>query len=156
MEQQTTLDQLCQVLTQTGEVLKALTQMEQKKANAASEKQHHLMDGFLKEEQALILKLRGLEQHRTKLMNSLGFSGLRFRQILEQAEPELHDRLFPYFTMLTEEAAHLTQAKEAADRIIKLRLREIEAITASSQGVNYKSSGGVTQKSPSHFKDIYV
>lgn len=156
MEQQAALDQFCQVLTQTGDVLKALTQMEQKKANAASEKQHQLMDGFLKEEQALILKLRGLEQRRIKLMDGLGFQGLRFRQILEQASPELQELLSPYFTMLTEEAAQLTQAKEAADRIIKVRLREIESITASGQGMNYESDGGITQKFPSHFKDTYV
>ena len=153
---QTTLDQFGQVLKQTADVLKELTHIEQLKADAASQKQHHLMDGFLQDEQALILKLRGLEQHRVKLTDALGFQGLTFQQILREAEPDVTQQLTPLFTALTEEAKRLTQAKESADRIIKIRLREINTIISSGQGASYESNGGIVTKIPSHFKDTYV
>lgn len=143
---QTTLDQFCQVLKQTTDVLKELTHIEQLKADAASQKQHHLMDGFLQDEQALVLKLRGLEQHRVKLTDALGFQGLTFRQILKEADPDAAQQLTPHFTALTEEAKCLTQAKDSADRIIKIRLREMNTILSNEQGIHI----------PSHFKDTYV
>lgn len=156
MEQKTTPDQLCQVLQQTADVLKELTRIEQNKAGAASEKKHSLMDGFLHEQQALILKLRGLEQSRIRLLASMGYEGLTFRQILEQAEPALCETLSPHFAALTEEARRLKQEKETADRIIQLRLRELEFLTSDSQGLSYESTGKSFRGSSSRFKDTYV
>lgn len=156
MEDRTCLDQFRQVLSQTADVLRELTRIEQQKADAASQKQHQLMDGFLKEEQALMLKLRGLEQHRVKLSESLGFQDLTFRQILERADESIREILSPLFASMTEETARLTQAKDAADRIIRLRLREMEAAISRERGVSYEGSRNVTGKMPAHFQDTYV
>ena len=54
----------------------SISELEEAKAEAASTKQHQKIDGLLKEEQALILKLRGLEQLRMKQAGALGWQGL--------------------------------------------------------------------------------
>lgn len=156
MEDKTSFEQFRQVLSQTAVVLKELTHIEQQKADVASQKQHQLMDGFLKEEQALMLRLRGLEQHRMKLSEDLGFQDLTFRQILEQADNTVREELTPLFTSMTEETARLTQAKDAADRIIRLRLREMELAISKERGINYESNGNITEKMPAHFQNTYV
>lgn len=142
MNDKTPFEQFRQVLSHTAVVLEELAHMEQQKADAAAGKQHHLMDGFLKEEQALMLRLRGLEQHRMKLSDELGFHGLTFRQILEQADAPMRETLSPLFDSLTEETKKLTQAKEAADRIIRIRLREMESSIAKERGADYNGKPG--------------
>lgn len=155
MEQHTAPDQLCQVLQQTADVLTDLRKIEQQKADAAASKQHQLLDGLIRSQQALILKLRGLEQHRKKLMDELGFQGLTFRQALAQSDPELSRLLSPHFTALTQAARQLKETKEASDQILKVRLRELSFLTAGAQGISYESNGGITPQLAPHFKNTY-
>ena len=75
----------------------SISELEEAKAEAASTKQHQKIDGLLKEEQALILKLRGLEQLRMKQAGALGWQGLTFRQILERADGGQKKLLSPLF-----------------------------------------------------------
>ena len=64
---------LIQDLADTAE---RIARAEEAKAEAASLKQHHRLDGLIQEEQAQILKLRGLEQRRLKLAEALGWKSL--------------------------------------------------------------------------------
>ena len=89
-------------LEQLSDLMTSLTQMENAKAEAASSGQHGRIDGYLKQEQALILKLRGLEQRHRKQMKTLAWDGLTFRQILEQADEKEEAFLSPLFGRLTE------------------------------------------------------
>lgn len=64
-----------------------IAQIEEEKAVAVSLKRHELLEGFMKREQAGILKLRGLDQHRVRLVKLLGWESLSFSQILEKVSP---------------------------------------------------------------------
>lgn len=153
-EHNTPLEHFSEVLRQLTDVVNDLAQIEGQKAQAAAYSQHHLINGFLNPEQAQILKLRGLEQKRMKFAEELGWKGLTFRQILEQADNEQKELLSPLFAELDREVKRLTSAKDSADRAIKLRLRELEtAITLESHSV---SGGQAVAGVSNHFKDTYV
>lgn len=129
-------------LEQLSDLMTSLTQMENAKADAASSGQHGRIDGYLKQEQALILKLRGLEQRHRKQMKALAWDGLTFRQILEQADEKEEAFLSPLFGRLTEQLRLLTSSRDSANRILNVRLKEFEDALAGSP--------------QPHFRDTYV
>ena len=147
-------DEFAEVLKQLTEAVDILTQMEVQKAHAAANSQHNLIAGFLNPEQAQILKLRGLEQKRTRLAQTRGWEGLTFRQILEQPENSQKECLSPLFAQLEAGVKRLTDTRTSADRVIKLRLRELEAAIAGKEGSSCPGDGNAP--APSRFKDRYV
>lgn len=147
-------DEFAEVMKQLIETVDILTQMEVQKAHAAANSQHNLIAGFLNPEQAQILKLRGLEQKRIRLAQALGWEGLTFRQILEQLESSRKECLSPLFAQLETGVKRLTDTRTSADRVIQLRLRELEAAIAEKEGSSYLGAGNAP--GPSRFKDRYV
>ena len=94
------------------------------------------------QEQALVLKLRGLEQTRVKQADALGWKGLTFRQILNRTSEQQKELLSPLFHNLSLQTKQLTGSKESADRILSLRLKEFEKALEGNL--------------PPHFHETYV
>lgn len=138
-----TLEELCAILSQ-------LTKAETAKAETASAGEHGKMDSFLKEEQALLLRLRGLEQQRSRMAADLGWKDFTFRQILESAEEGERAALLPLFSQMENQLKELADAEESSSRIISVRLREFEHILGANRSVLPETNG------PSHFHDRYV
>ncbi len=132
--------------------------VEERKAEAAVQKRHQLFDGFIQKEQAQILKLRGLEQRRIRMAKELGWESLTFRQILDKAEPEQKESLSPLFAELEHKLKRLGQSRQSAERIIKVRIREIETAISRTQGGSYDNGGSAGPNAPMHnkMKDTYV
>ncbi len=63
-------EEFTSVIRDLTEVAASISQAEDAKALAASEKRHEKLNGYIQEEQAYILKLRGLEQRRMRLAKS--------------------------------------------------------------------------------------
>ena len=145
----TVLEEFCKTLHQLTDILEQLSQIEDKKAIAAAEKQHKLIDPLLRREQPLVLSLRGLEKQRAEQAAALGWEGLTFRQILEVADAEQKETLTPLFTELQEKTERLKRTQETSDRMIRVCLRELEFITAQMA----RTPDG---KAPSTFHDKYV
>lgn len=124
-------------------VSEQIARVEKTKAAAVSTQHHNVLDDCIQEEQALLLKLRGLEQHRIKLQKTLGWPSLTLRQILETASPDQTEALAPVFEELDQQLRRLQNARESAERILKVRLHEMEIF--SQQGVPYDNSGHTSQ-----------
>lgn len=133
--------ELLPVLVRLTDVLKQLNRTEEAKADAASSSRHQLLDSILSREQALILDMRGLEQKRLSILEKAGLKDATFRQLLEAEDEEGRTRLFPVFEELTQAANQLKETKESADRILKVRLRQIELMAASQNGPHYDEYG---------------
>lgn len=118
-----------------------ITHVEEIKTAAAADKRHELLDGCIQEEQALLLKLRGLEQHRISLQKDLGWDTLTLQQILDRSSEEERELLSPVFARLDHHLRRLQQAREAAEKILKVRLHELEVF--SQMGASYDNSGNV-------------
>lgn len=113
-------------LEQLSEVAGQLAEAENAKMDAASTGEHRKLDPILKKEQALLLKLRGLEQQRVRQEEGLGWKGLKFREILDEAGEEESAALSPLFQTLESQLGVLRRNRDSADRIIRVRLREFE------------------------------
>ena len=143
-------------IEQLTDTIRNIARIEEEKAEAASQGRHDRMDDILKREQVYILKLRGLEQKRLRLADAMGFKGLTFRQILNQATQEQEDRLSPLFTDLDSQVGYLKEVKDTAERMIHVRLREFNQILSAASGEGYDETGNLTMGSSSLFHDRYV
>ena len=152
---QTTLDEFITVVQDTAELAVSIAKIETSKAEAASEKKHHYLDSYIQAEQAMLLKLRGLEQKRTHLAEALGWKGLTFRQILANASPEDREKLLPSFNQLEESLKGLETSRKASEQILNVRLH---VAIARREGGSYDDAGNVNLNSPyrSKMKDRYV
>ena len=155
---QESFEEFTAVIRDLAAVVSDIGRVEDAKARAASEKRHQLLDGYIQQEQAQILKLRGLEQHRIRLAETLGWNSLTFRQILENASPEQAEVLKPIFLRLEEELSQTQQARKSSEQIIQVRLHEIQTAIAKQEGSSYDNTGNVNLNAPLHNKmrDTYI
>lgn len=140
------LPEFVSCITDIHHAVNDITHREEAKADAAASHSHSKMSGLIQQEQAQILKLRGLEQRRHQLAAALLWDGLTFQQIL-QAVPDSHKgQLDALFTELKLQLRHLTSARDTADQIIRLRLQEFtESLSAMGDNTG-----------PHHLHDRYV
>ncbi|MEY8426318.1 flagellar export chaperone FlgN [Lachnospiraceae bacterium 46-15] len=144
------------VIQSLNKVTDKITLIEREKAAAAADRKHEILDNCIQEEQAVLLKLRGLEQKRSRLMEGLGWKDLTFRQLLERISPEQREILSPLFDELNGKLKALTSAKEDADRMILTRVRELEIFLSRRENPSYGSDGTSEAPRPFSQKDTYV
>ena len=72
-------------LTELNQALDTLTALEQRKLKAVQNNDLQTLDQCMKQEQALLLKLRGIDKKRESIQKDLGFENLTFTQIIEKA-----------------------------------------------------------------------
>lgn len=154
----TSLDEFITVVRDTADLADSIAKVENAKTEAASEKMHHRLDSYIQTEQAMILKLRGLEQKRMHLAEVLGWKGLTFRQILAKASPEEREKLQPSFDHLEETLKKLENSRKSSEQILNVRLHELQVAIARREGSSYDDAGNVNLNSPyrSKMKDRYV
>lgn len=144
------LNKYCIVIRDLTNVAASISRVEETKAAAASERRHELLDGCIQEEQALLLKLRGLEQHRANYQKALGWEDLTLKQILEHADPGQRESLTPLFDNLEQQLKRLQDARSTSERIIGVRLHELNILAARQQGSSYNSEGTARPAAASH------
>lgn len=131
------------IIRDLRDTARKIAQVEEEKAVAVSLKRHELLEGFMKREQAGILKLRGLDQHRVRLVKLLGWESLSFSQILEKVSPIQQEYLKALFSELERELMGLMESKELAERIINVRIYEMMIIVKRKDGIPYDHTGNV-------------
>ncbi|MCI8950178.1 MAG: flagellar protein FlgN [Lachnospiraceae bacterium] len=142
------LQEYASVIEELTQLAGSISQIEEKKTQAAADKEHQKLDGYIQKEQALILKLRGLEQRRIRLSDSLGWESMTFRQILEHASPDQKEVLEPVFNSLEQQLLQLEAARKASEQIIHVRLHELQVLIARAEGGSYDESGNISLNNP--------
>lgn len=157
-DRKNTLAELESVISGLTETVRELAQQEEEKAAAASERKHEQLDGFIHQEQALLMKIKGLEQRRTELLGQLGWESLTFRQILSQAEENEKNHLEPLFISLDAGISRLKHSHEAANRILTTRIYELQMFLARTQAEAGNASGESSHSAfhSSRIQDTYV
>ena len=128
------------IIRDLTDIAHKIAQVEEEKAAAVSLKHHELLEGFMKREQAGILKLRGLDQHRIRLAKQLGWDSLTFSQILEEVNLGQKEYLKMLFRELEQELMQLIQWKELAERIINVRIYELLITVERKTGIPYDNT----------------
>lgn len=107
----------------------------------------------MNKEQAVILRLRGLEQRREQAQKSLDMEELTFRQILEKAPEDVQSVLKPLFDTLSNQVQTFQSITASSKDIIEVNLHNIQSsLTNASSGENIYSPKGVQENSKTtHF-----
>lgn len=114
--------------------------IEQMKLKSAQANHVAAVDECMTREQALILKLRGLELEREKYQKEAGYEGMKFREILVAVSSEEREVLSPLFDELSREMQLFQQVKGDAEEVMRNNLRMIRK-AMDSKGGTYSEKG---------------
>lgn len=128
-----------------------LNAIEAEKIEAARKNRITYIEECIKQEQAAMLRMRGLDKKREECQEALGFKDYTFKQMLE-AVPDQMQILKPLFDQLSSEVTVFRDSSDSAHKLIELNLHQINTMLAKQQdtGTAYTKDGTVTT-SAKHF-----
>ena len=128
------------LLRSLGESMDQLSALAQKKAAAANGDDLMALDEVMKQEQAMTLNLRGLEQRRLKLAAQLGLSGTSLSDLPGRCPPELELQARQTVEQLLQGYEIYRGCADMARNLLELNLHQMEK-TISAAGVDPASPG---------------
>lgn len=114
------------------QLFNSLINIEQNKLNYVIENKVSFMEECVNKEQALVLRLKGLEQRRETLQCSMDMENLTFREILDKVPEDVHTELSPLFDELSQKVRTFQSVNDNARDMIQLNLYKIHSATPSS------------------------
>ena len=149
-DRQPAMERFYQVIDDTIALFGQLIDFENKKLDAIAVNDVELLERHMHDEQAFLLKLRGLDQKREKLQEELGCTGATFRQMIEQAEGEERERLEERNAILTAKTEELKAAVNSTKKYIELHIHSIDLLLQKVEGETrtYDKNGEKTPPAP--------
>lgn len=124
--------------------------LEQEKLQAVQKDDIAAVEDCMKREQAVVLKLRGLEQKREKVQQEVGWEGKTFREIIQLVPQENRQEFQQLFDQLTTSVAIFQDANKNAMDTISIHLRGIEkAIKTKDPEGQYDQAGNSLRRDSS-------
>lgn len=137
------------LLRSLGESLEQLSALARKKTAAANGDDLMGLDEVMKQEQAMTLAFRGMEQNREKLLARMGCGGVPLSRLPERFPPELQDAAREAVALLQRQYRDYRREADAARAVLEHHLREIDGILASLGGAPAPEEGpGYTPPPP--------
>lgn len=140
------------------ELFDNLIDVEQKKLDAVIADNIAEVEESIKKEQAVILRLRGLEHQRESTQDSMGMKDLTFREILEQVPEDVSETLTPLFQELTQKVRTFQSINDNAKDAVNVKLHHIQSILNPSNAGSkvYSASGEGSPSEETHFTNRFV
>lgn len=136
-----------ELLRELSGSLERLAQLAQDKAAAVRRDDLIGLDEVLKQEQAMTLNLRGLEQRRLKLAAQLGLTGTSLSDLPGRCPPELELQAGQTVGQLGRSYSVYRSCADMARNLLELNLHQIEKTIAAAgvdpakPGAGYQSPG---------------
>ncbi len=130
-----------QLLRELGESLEQLSGLAREKQERVREDDLMGLDAVLKQEQAMTLTLRGLEQRRLKLTSQLGLEGTVLDDLPEKFPDALQFEAKQTADAVRESYSLYRSCADAARNMLEVNLHEIERIIAASGGNTVSGAG---------------
>ena len=124
------------LLRSLGESLEQLSVLAQKKVAAANGDDLMSLDEVMKQEQAMTLAFRGMEQTREKLLAQLGCGDLP-----ERFPPELRGQASEAVALWQKQYQNYRNDADAARIVLERHLREIDAVITDMGGAPAPEGG---------------
>ena len=119
------LENLLHFLGELRQELDRLCQLQPKKIDAVRAHDLEALNECMKQEQAVSLTLRGLEQKREKLLQVLGLSGVPLLELDRHCPPERRGEMARAVEDLRRQYTLLRSAQEAARTVVEKDLRAV-------------------------------
>jgi alanyl-tRNA synthetase len=133
------MNTLYELLKENAELYKIFLDLEYKKYDAVIKNDIKLLDNIVSKEQAHYLKMRGIEQKREKLMDSLGMSDKTLKEIIDSSECDILEK---QYEELSNTITELKKINSLLKTVIEVRLNRIEkAMISLGEKENTYSNG---------------
>lgn len=130
------------VLDEVAASLDRLSQLAQEKTDAVRQDDLIALDEVLKQDQAMALNLRGLEQRRLKLAKQLGLEGTSLSDLPQHYAGELEDRAWKTVERLRDSYTVFRSCADMARNALELDLHKIEKVITASGADPVVASAG--------------
>ena len=135
------MDEFKKVIEQLTGLFRQLTKIEQVKLTAAAENHAGTVEDCVTQQQALMLRLRGLEQTRERVQARAGFAGMQFREILGKVPDDERKELYQRFDELSREIQMFQEVNEGANQVLRTNLHMIDKALREKTGKIYNGEG---------------
>lgn len=131
-----------QLMADLGEGLDQLSDLAEKKIAVVRRNDLMGLDEIMKQEQALALAFRGMEQSQEKLAAQLGWQGVSLSKTAEQFPPELRGEAVQAVQTLKEKYAAYQKLSAASRQALENGIHEVDAIINQLGGAPVPQPGG--------------
>lgn len=101
-------------------------QMETEKFNKLISNEFERIDDYVKQEEVFMLKARGLEKEREKLMKDINCPKSTFQEIILQLDPSVQEEASTIYSILSQIIKNLKHCNQKNNYLIQLKLHQIE------------------------------
>lgn len=119
------MNNLIELLEENAKVYKSFLELEHKKYDALIKNEINVLDDIVAQEQACYLKMRGLEQKREKLVDTLGCKDMTLKEIIKLAEGEEKNILIKKYEELNAIVNEVKKINSLCKTVIGVRIHRI-------------------------------
>lgn len=119
------MNRLKELLEESAEIYKNFLELEYKKYDAVIKDDIVTLDDIVSKEQVIYLKIRGLEQKREKLIDSMGMSGKTLKEIIDSSVDE-KNILIEEYDKLNNILYELKKITDRCKTLLEVRLHRID------------------------------
>lgn len=130
-----------QLMADLGEGLDQLGALAEKKIAAVGKDDLLALDEIMKQEQALALAFRGMEQSQAKLAAQLGWQGVSLSKTADHFPPELRGEAVQAVKTLREKYVVYRKLSQSARQALESGIHEVDAMIAQLGGVPASQEG---------------
>ena len=135
------MDEFKKVIRQLIDLFGQLTKIERVKLDGAAGKHIGTVEDCVTQQQALMLRLRGLEQARERAQEKAGYGGMQFRDILAKVPDSEREELYQLFDELSRKIQMFQEVNEDTNKILRTHLYSIDKALREKTGNTYKVDG---------------
>lgn len=136
------------LMEEYDELLTELLEIEDDKIHAISHEELDLLNECIRDEEAGMLKMKGLDMRRDAITEEIGYVGKTFRQILEVVAADYRDELQPLFNSISKKTRRLKDISDSVQNMIESKMilnkSMIESLNNQSGGI-YDKNGSLVQ-----------
>ena len=144
-----TVKDLIDVLMDISKIFTSLIQIQRIKLNASLQNDIAKLQGCLQKEQAASMELKSLEKRRTQIIDSLGYEGLSFDEMMDRTDDEYATDLYNAVKVLRDATKGFSQLSDEVRTVIELNLANLNMILSqkASQAID-ANSANIERKKP--------
>lgn len=119
------MEKLIDILKESADLYKNFLELEYKKYDTIIKNDIDALDDIVSKEQAFYMQMRGLEQKREKLIDSMGMNGKTLKEIID-SEVSDKDELLGEYEELKGIISEVKKINSLSKTLIEVRLRRID------------------------------
>lgn len=135
------------------ELLETLIAIEKDKLQAVTSKDFDTLNNCIKNEQVLVLKLKGFDKKREQILSTLGYDGLSYKEIIARLPAEQKEESSKLFTALQQATDEFHTINNSVKTALDVNLHVINT-TLSKLGINPEIEQVIS--SGSHLKNRFA